>query len=111
MKRTKIIYKNTQDGRIRLVKFLNVATIEEIEKEFGKEVARLYTIGIHYFKVECLNRRIHIVTTDCNTWFSENEIIDEDTFSEIIYLMKLCGDCLQEIVNIQKGIGLKTVII
>ena len=38
----KIIYRNTADGKIEILRFENVLTAQELEKKFGKEVTRIY---------------------------------------------------------------------
>ena len=41
----KIIYRNTADGMVEVVRFENVLSEKGIEERFGKEVARIYFFG------------------------------------------------------------------
>lgn len=101
MKRTKIHYKNLPSGEVLITGFENVATMDEIERIYGKAVRdkydwdrsgnRSYYRLIYYFYKE---KRIFITPDYC---LSEGDVISKSKLEFFIELMREAGETLKKI--------------
>lgn len=94
MKQTVIKYQNLVDGQIKIVAIENAATMDEIEKEFGLEVSRVYQTGDRYrlFDEDCLiSAETELIQIRAGA------IIGKPHFSRIITEMKKAAARLIEI--------------
>jgi hypothetical protein len=89
----KIIYRNTVDGKIEILRFENVLTEAELKDRFGVEVARIYLHGGgESFKMTqwdyiCCRQGSDIATGICTKVY----------FQDRISYLKQCGKRLGEI--------------
>ena len=94
VKIVKVIYRNTVDGHIEVLRFENALTKEQIESKFGKEVCRIYSSsGDLFYGDDTLCSYVY-----CNNRYNlEIGVISKTKFQETIAYMKKCGKRLGEI--------------
>jgi hypothetical protein len=89
----KIIYRNTVDGKIEILRFENVLSVQELEKKFGKEVARIYFYANNQPSFQRLIDCIH-----CSHGYNiATGICSFEHFQNRIRYLKQCGKRLGEI--------------
>ena len=106
MKRTKIKYRVTADNMIEILDIENVASREELKKEFGEEVTRIYTSKFPYYYRDFIpftdssKKGVLIFTPEAIfnvIYLRERCFYTKANFELRIQLMKQAGKKLQQI--------------
>ncbi len=94
MKRTVIKYKPCGE-KVQIVGIENVASLDDISEEFGKDVAEIYSrMRPIYTKFGC--RGVSIDFGAKFSWFEISSYIEKEEFSWLIRLMKAAGNNLEK---------------
>lgn len=89
----RIIYRNTADGKIEILRFENVLTEEGLKDRFGDEVARIYLYEENSFQMNQLRNYIF-----CRYGQNlETGLISKELFQDRIEYLKRAGKRLGEI--------------
>ena len=98
----KVVYRNTMDGQIEVLRFENVMKQSEAEEKYGREVKRIY-IGKppHFYKNAIDVNSVYVIGDISKKYFSVG-IYKKYEFEEMIKLMKLCGERLSNIKRVGK---------
>jgi len=115
MKRTKISYNETIDGKIRIAGFENVASRQEISGEFGVEVLRIYTASTPRYTVGGV-RDIRVYTNPnlpeaCTYEVMAGDIFSKEDFEKTIAAMRAAGSRLKNIHEAVRDYETKTIVI
>lgn len=105
LKAAKVHYRKTGDGRIEIVKFENVASLNDIEEVLGKDVAGHYLSQKPYFynAVSVLTHEEVVGVFACVpsvlsiNCFAAGNILSREEFSSLIAIMKAAGSRLHRI--------------
>lgn len=90
----KIIYRNTVDGNIEIVRFENIMSEQDIIRKFGEEVSRIYL----YTGYPMAFKRGANADIFCRQGANINiGLISKNGFQERIEYLKKCGARLGEI--------------
>lgn len=95
MKQTKIKYQLLADGKIKIVAIENVATMDEIGKEFGNEVERLYWNSDDCYRLH--DNVCFISNRDNRLQMKVGSLIEKEQFSVAVTGMKKAAARLIEI--------------
>lgn len=90
----KIIYRNTVDENIEILRFENILSEKEIKEKFGEEVARVYLYGGAGMAFKWANESVIFCRRGGNISIG---LISKNDFQERIEYLKKCGARLGEI--------------
>lgn len=112
MKRTEITYTKTMDGKIMIKDIKNVATLDQIEKEFGEKIKYLYGRSTpHYYMCTfSYNNYINILNNE-RYKLAKGDVMTKEYFNHCINGMKAAGNRLQKIKETVESYKEKTITI
>lgn len=90
----KVIYRNTVDEHIEILRFKNILSEKEIKEKFGEEVARVYLYGGAGMAFKRANESVIFCRKGSNISIG---LISKNDFQERIEYLKKCGARLGEI--------------
>jgi len=111
MKRTEISYAVTADDRILVVGIRNIMDMVDVEEKFGSEVARLYSAGQSYRRVNGEIEKTRTINVVGYGYVNVDCKYSKEDFQAIISLMKQSGKCFGNIVKAVNDYKQKTIII
>lgn len=96
--RAKVIYRNTVDEKIEVLRFENVLDVAKLQCKFGEEVVRLYLQGLCFWERDTNSEVVGL----CNGMHGHSfnlkvGLCEKEDFAEKIKLMKQAGKRLGEI--------------
>ena len=101
MKRATVKYKKMSDGKIQIAGFQNVASLNELQDAFGKDVLYGYESSYPHF-YRCKNEKdIWVVWGGgvSGQWdiFTPGQLLNKEKFEEFIRTLKKAGERLQKV--------------
>jgi len=115
MKRTKIHYNVTIDGKILIAGFENVASRQNIKEKFGVEVLRIYEGNTPRYMIGGVGEfRVYIDPNSPDDWMCDvmkGDIFSKEYFDKMIAAMRAAGSRLKNIHEAVRDYETKTIVI